>query len=412
MPPLFVVAAVVFLEIVCLGAVIPALTPFTESLGGTALIAGVMFALVSGPKIFMNPIWGRAADRLGRRPIFLLLTSATLGSSLLWAFTEDLAAATGIAALLWLGLSRLIHGIFSAQATVAFAVASDTSTPDKRAGVLGVLGAAFGAGLTVGFPLGGVVAATSFANVGLLCAACEAIALVLLIFGLRETGTRAPVPLPSPPLEGEGVEPPLPSRQGPGEGQTETPMATTALHQHRRLIPLALVCIITTVGLSMMTPTFSPLLRDAHAFSVKQIGWAFFVFGIVSIIVQGGLIRPFVKRLGEPATFIFGTLVLVVGFALVALETALPGLWVGTLLIGAGAGFSTPTLAAMFSLSVRPEDQGATHGLNQGCTALGRTLSYPAAGALYEQAIALPYWAGAALLLIGLVPLAWFGQRK
>lgn len=386
MPPLLIVATVVFLEVVCLGAVIPSLTPFTESLGGTVLLGGIMFALVSGPKIFANPLWGHASDRLGRKRVFLLLTTMTLGSSLIWALTENLAAVTGITALFWLGLSRLIHGIFSAQATIAFAVASDTSVPEKRAGALGILGAAFGAGLAVGFPLGGILAgASSYAAIGWLCAGCETMALLLLLFALRET------------LDGNVERSPVSPRQ---------------LLSHPTITVLAVVCVIATVGLSVMTPTLSPYLKDLHHFDREHIGWAFFVFGIVSIIVQGGLIRPIVRRFGERPTFVAGTIILAAGFVFIAIEPAMTGLWTGIVLIGLGAGLSTPTLAAMFSLAVPPNQQGAAHGLNQGCTALGRTISYPIAGGFYQFAIALPYWIGAALLLLGLVPLAWAKRTK
>ena len=386
MPPLLIVATVVFLEVVCLGAVIPSLTPFAESLGGSVLIGGIMFALVSGPKIFANPFWGHLSDRLGRKRVFLLLTTMTLGSSLIWALAEDLAAATGIAALIWLGLSRLIHGIFSAQATIAFAVASDTSVPEKRAAALGVLGAAFGGGLTVGFPLGGILAeASSYAAIGWLCAGCELLALLLLLCLLRETR----------------------------ENAAETPnVSPRQLLARPPIMLLAIICVIVTVGLSMMTPTLSPYLQDLFQFDRKAIGWTFFVFGIVSIIVQGGLIRPIVKRFGERPTFVVGTIILAAGFVALAVEPATTGMWVGIVLIGLGAGLSSPTLAAMFSLAVPPQQQGAAHGLNQGCTSLGRTISYPIAGGLYQAAIALPYWIGAALLLIGLLPLLRLGNRK
>jgi DHA1 family tetracycline resistance protein-like MFS transporter len=386
MPPLLVVATVVFLEVVCLGAVIPSLTPFTESLGGSVLLGGVMFALVSGPKIFANPIWGHASDRFGRKPVFVGLTVMTLCSSLIWAFTEDLAAVTGITALFWLGLSRLIHGLFSAQATIAFAVASDTSLPEKRAAALGVLGAAFGAGLAVGFPLGGIFAeAWSYAAIGWLCAGCETAALVILLLTLRETR----------------------------DGRLErSPVSPVRLLIQPTITLLAVVCVIATVGLSVMTPTLSPYLEDLHGFSKRDIGWAFFVFGIVSIIVQGGLIRPIVRHFGERPTFVAGTIILAAGFVCIALEPAMAGLWSGIVLIGLGAGLSGPTLAAMFSLAVPPDQQGAAHGLNQGCTALGRTISYPLAGGLYQLAIALPYWIGGALLLVGLVPLVRLRNQK
>ena len=40
------------------------------------------------------------------------------------------------------------------------------------------------------------------------------------------------------------------------------------------------------------------------------------VFGLVGAIVQGGMIRPTVKRLGEKATAIMGLIILAAGLAM------------------------------------------------------------------------------------------------
>lgn len=381
MPPLLCVAIVVFLEVVCLGAVFPTLPRYTEALGGTALLAGVMFALVSGPKIFTNPLWGKASDASGRRRILVLLTIGTLSGSVLWAATPWLGATVGLP-LLWLGLSRLVYGIFSGQATLAFAVASDTSAPEKRSAALGVLGAAFGAGLTVGFPLGGIVAeAFGYAAVGWLCAAAEVIALLVVLLTLPETRRRD--------------------------------VAELTVEQAGRLITrpvimlLVAVCLVVTMGMSMMTPTLSPYVGDVHGWSVAEAGWAFLVFGIVSIIVQGGLIRPTVRALGDRRTLIVGVLTLAAGFVVLAVLAPVGWFWLGVVLIGTGAGLSQPTLAGLFSLNVDAREQGAAHGLNQGATSLGRTLAYPIAGGLYGYVgWGWPYAVGAVLLGAGLLPLA------
>ena len=46
----------------------------------------------------------------------------------------------------------------SEGSAAAFAYASDVSPPEKRAGVLGLIGAAIGIGFTLGQPVGGLLA--------------------------------------------------------------------------------------------------------------------------------------------------------------------------------------------------------------------------------------------------------------
>jgi len=380
MPALLVVAIVVFLEVVCLGAIWPTLPRYvTETFGGSETAAGLLFACVAAPKLFSNPLWGRASDRSGRKGVLMLLCAATAGGSAMWALSPALGAWVG-GGLVWLAASRLIYGVFSAQATLAFAVASDVSTPEKRAGALGVLGAAFGAGLTVGFPAGGWVAdAYGYAAVGWLCMACELLAVAIVALALRETRT---------------VE------------AGARPTRLLGLFGRDAIRWLVAVALLNTVGLSVLTPTLSLYVRDEFGFDPRQAGYAFLVFGVVSVIVQGGLIRPVVKAVGERAAFAGGSMLLAAGFIILALTPPPAAAWPALALIGAGAGFTSPTLAAMFSRSVDPAEQGAAHGLNQSVLSLGRTVAYGFAGAAYAAAVALPYWIGAALLLAAAAPLA------
>ncbi len=375
MPPLIVVAAVVFLEIVCLGATIPILPYYvTETFAADALWVGLLMAMVTAPKVVGNPLWGALSDRIGRKPTLMItMTGAAVGSAL-WALAPTLGAAA-LGGLFWLGVGRLINGAFAAQATLAFAVASDRSDPSKRTAALGVLGAAFGAGLTVGLPLGGWIGSHAHAAVGWLCVGCELAAVALIAATLRETRTARPA------------------------GDVLKPARLPQLLRHRGVRPLLLVCVVMTVGYSVMTPTLSLFAADRYGYGEQQVGWVFFVWGVTGIFIQGGAIRPIVKHLGEPLTVIVGSATLAGGFVWLGVGPSVSGLWVAAALIGVGGGLAIPALAGLISLQVSEHEQGAVHGLTQSATAVGRSVGYLAGAALYAaHATGRPYWLGATLL--------------
>ena len=390
MPPLLNVALVVFLEVVSLGMIWPTLPRYvTETFGGSEFIAGLIFACVAAPKIFCNPFWGRVSDRIGRKPVLILLCSATSVGSALWALSPVIGPYIG-GGIVCLALSRLIYGAFSAQATLAFAVASDVSCPERRAHALGILGASFGFGLVVGFPLGGLVAQhAGLPAVGWVCMACELTAVAIIATGLRETRTQ--------PEAHRDIAP-------------RTTLKSLLLRPVMGL--LILICLVHTIGLSVITPTLSLYVKDLFNFNEAKAGHAFLVFGIASVIVQGGLIRPVVKVIGEKATFISGTAVLAIGYFMIAMELPQNWMWVSMSVVGTGAGFSSPALSSMFSLSVSSAEQGTTHGLNQSMLSLGRTISYSFAGAAYARSIGLPYWIGGSIMMASIIPALRFTRPK
>jgi MFS family permease len=414
MPALFAVAIVVFLEIVCLGAIIPTLPDFvTDVFGGSPVWIGGLFALVAAPKVVLNPLWGRLSDRLGRRPVLALLTVGAMSGSALWALSPTLGGIVG-GGLVWLAISRGVYGIFSAQAAIAFAIASDTSTADKRAAAMGVLGAAFGVGLTVGFPLGAWVGEASLASVGWLCLGCETVALGLIAFGLRETR-----PTPAAPASREGgraevqasehASPVEPSLDGGGSFAPET---LFALLRRGPVAVLIAAVVVLWLGISVMTPTLRPLTERWYQFELMDTALAFAVWGVVGLIVQGGAIRPTVRVLGERRTFAVGVIMLAGSFFVVATHPGFAGFWLALVGMAVGGGLAIPALTGLLSLQVDPARQGAVHGVNQSATALGRTLGYLLGGAMFGQiGPASPYAAGAAVALLTLIPLFALGRR-
>lgn len=376
MPPLFAVAFVVFLQIVALGAIFPTLEAYTEQFGGSTFIAGLLFALVTAPKVLLNPLWGRFSDRVGRKPVLMILLAGTIAGSVLWALAPVIGGLSA-GGLTVLAISRLVVGCFTAQATVALSVASDITGPDKRAAAMGLLGAAFGMGLLVGMPLGGIVGKFDLAYVGWLCAGFESAALLAALLLLRET--HQPTDAPTQPKLREL----LAMATQPGIGA------------------LLIVTVLSWLGASVMIPTLRNLAHSLYGYEIDRASYVFAVWGLAGVVAQGFMIRPMVRRLGEKTTAVVGYALFIGGFVWLAAHTSAWQMWAAMAPIGIGGGLAGPPVIAMLTHRVSADQQGRVHGLNQSATSLGRAAGMIGGGLLYDTLNpAAPYWFGAAVLVV------------
>ncbi|MGE0478937.1 MAG: MFS transporter [Phycisphaerae bacterium] len=386
MSPLLVAALIVLLEALSFGAIVPVLGHFTQQLGGSEALAGLMLALVSIPKIVTNPVFGRASDRLGRKPVLVVNTLGTLAGSILWALSGNLYL---------LAASRVITGIFSAQAGLAQAVAADTSTPQRRAAALALLGAAFGVAFSLGPIVGGLVGRHfSYAAVGWMCASFQVTSLALILTLLRETRPAMPERATSDRAAPDTVA-----------ALSASPRSVTLLERPRVLLLLAIM-VLVTVGQSQLIVALPFLAKGVYHFDTDRVGYWFGVIGVLGVLVQAGVIRSAVSRWGEPTVSVAGAVLLAAGFAVLAGRPALAWFWGAGALIGVGVALAVPCLTALLSRAVAAHEQGAINGVSQSALAIGRGLGNLSGGKLYSAAgPAAPFVVGATLALAAVVML-------
>ena len=92
---LIVISLIVFLEILCLGATVSTIEAYSEFLGGSALMLGLLWAATSGPKAISTPVWASLSDRWGRRPVLIIGTIGTILGSLLWGVGHSVGIEIG-----------------------------------------------------------------------------------------------------------------------------------------------------------------------------------------------------------------------------------------------------------------------------------------------------------------------------
>jgi MFS transporter, DHA1 family, tetracycline resistance protein len=381
MLPIYIAAIVVFCEGIVLWSVFPIMDQYCEALGGTRTMLGILFALMTIPKVVLNPSIGWLADRFGRKPLLIIAGLGSMTASLTWALAP---------ALEWLAISRLIAGAFGAQALLAHTVIADVTTPLKRPQGMAVLGMAFALSMVLGPLHGGGIAtlaeevfgvgeAARFAAVGWSSAGVSLLGLVAIVGWLRET---------------------RPAHER--ESHRQAFSATGRLLIAPGVTLLLVVTLLGTIAQMQFTTTFGAFTAEFYAFTTMHKSWAFTVFGLIGAFVQGGLIRWLVPKYGARRIAVGGIMLMVGGLATLALTPPPPVFWAGLAALATGIALQTPTLAALLSRAVAPQRQGVLFGVQQGTMAFARGLGSGSAGALLGHfgPLAL-YGCAASLSLVG-----------
>ncbi|HUK60124.1 MAG TPA: MFS transporter [Stellaceae bacterium] len=371
-----VLLLIVFIDLVGFGVVIPLLPYYALRFGAAPWEVTLLMACYSFAQFIAAPMLGRLSDRMGRRPV-LLLSLACSVASYLW-----LAAAP---ALWMLFAARLLAGAGAGNIATAQAYIADVTPPEKRAKGMGMIGAAFGLGFTVGPAIGGLLAGSDplhahLARPALFAALLSAIALALTAARLVES---------RPPSKCTVEE--RPGRLAQVRGALERPMLG-------RLILLFFVAICAFAG---METTFALWANRAFGWGPEQIGWIFFYIGVLLAALQGGAIGHLSRRFGEARLVTSGAVVIGVGLLGLALAGSLWSVLVVTGLLSIGMGLLNPSVTSLVSQLAGTEERGGILGVSQSASSLARIVGPAVAGAVFTLwGRDAPFYLGAALMVL------------
>ena len=250
---LYVLLLVVFINLVGFGLVIPLLPFYAQSLKAEPWQITALFSAYSLGQFFAEPFWGRLSDRIGRRPVLIVTILANTLSYIALAFAPNILAAFAI---------RLIGGFATGNISTIQGYMADVTPPEKRAGRMGLLGSAFGAGFVVGPALGGLLAHPEAGQIGFqipLFAAAGMAALAALGVFLFVVESRAP----------SAPDAPRPHRRE----------ALQAARSHPVLSRVLLVTLVSTAAFAGMESIFGLWTHARFDWGPRQVGLCFAVIG-------------------------------------------------------------------------------------------------------------------------------------
>lgn len=367
----------VFVDLVGFGIVLPLLPFYADRFGASGLMVGVLVSVYSAAQLVTAPFWGRLSDTFGRRPILLV---GLLGSTLSYVV---FAYARSVEVLL---ISRVMAGVGGATVPVAQAYIADITPPKERAGSMGLIGAAFGLGFIFGPAIGGVLAPMGLAAPGLAAAALCFSNAVLAFFLLPESLTRS---------ERDARE------RVPGAVRLRDLRVALTSPRVLRILTLS---FFFTVAFSAMQPTFPLFGAERFGLAEAGVGYLFAFLGLVSAIMQGGLVRRLVPMLGEVTLIRLCGVPFIVGLVLIAAAPGIGVLLLALALLAVGFGGTLPSVVSLLSQVAPDEMQGGVLGVSHSVGATARIVGPILAGWAYDAlGMGSPYLLGAAVAGLALV---------
>jgi MFS family permease len=428
---LVAVFAIVFVDLLGFGIIVPILPFYVRSFGVSDVFIGLLAASYSLAQLVAAPLLGRLSDDRGRRPVLLL---SLAGSVVAWTVF-------GLASAVWvLFASRLLAGAMGGNIAAAQAYIADVTPPERRAGALGLVGAAFGLGFIFGPALGGVLAsdpaiaaartllpaavpATRFSVPSFGAASLSLLGLVLGAAFLPETRVRRRDAVPVAARAAQTEHSPNPTRTTPPRRLSWLADFRTAL-AHPRLRWLVSAFFLYSFAFSGIQVMAIPFAADALGFDASATAVMLTYIGVFGVLTQGVLVGRLSRRYTEPPVAVAGTAALAAAMAALpfapaagrALGAGLPGpvppgvvaVFAVLPVLAVGNGLLSVTLTTLVSTAATADTQGSAFGLTQGAGSLGRTVGPPVMAALYVATRWGPFVAGALLLVPVLAILSRF----
>ncbi len=369
--------------------------PLTRKAGLGEVEVAAILTLSTAIYALMIPVWGRLADRFGRKEVMVFSLLAMAVTNMAFLFTLDAALAgaiTGSSLILMLSFVRLWFGLLSPGLQPAsMAAMTDATTATTRAAGLGMLSAGMSLGSIIG-PAGAALLASYGALAPLWgsIAFCVVAAILVAIW--------------------------LPSARNPSSiGANRSRLGMT----DRRVRPhlLFLVAYFTCIG--MIQQTLGWFIEDRYGFrerfgteagerTILYAGIAFASIAASGIAVQFGYIS---RQQTDPYRLLpLGLSLVSVGYFAADVFHPFWAMCTAFVLVGIGSALAIPSANALGSLAVPRADQAAAAALMSAAPPMGFIFGPLIGAALYELSPSLPFYSAAGLVF-SLAALALYRSR-
>jgi len=420
--PIFII---VLIDLLGLTIIIPLLPLYAATFGASPLMIGVIGATYPLMQLIGGPLLGGLSDRLGRKPILVVSQVGTFIGFLLLGLAGSLPL---------LLLARAIDGLSGANIVSAQAAITDSTTERTRAQGLGLIGAAFGLGFTIGPAISGIALALSNNNYrvpAFIAAGFSLLSIILTSVLFKET---------------------LPAENRHKKATMRGSLIRNVRHAFS--LPVVGLLLFTLFVKQMVFGGFEQLLP---LFTLSRLGLdgagnavLFIIVGLILVLVQGKYIGPLSRRYGERKLILVGLGLIAIGLTFASItpnqtvtwysraemlqrieggegvassgeggainvQVELPDdsnsgwlglLWMAAALIptAIGGGIVTPSINALITKRVPKTEFGATLGVSASLVSLANVLTPLIGGALFQfLGSTAPFLLGGAVLAVLLV---------
>jgi MFS transporter, DHA1 family, tetracycline resistance protein len=371
------------------------LAPGTNPEAAAAPIVAMLAATYAFMQFVFAPLLGMLSDRFGRRPVLLV---STFGSAL------DYIAMALAPTIPWLFVTRAVNGLSGASMTAASAYIADVTPPEKRAAGFGIIGAAFGLGFILGPLLGGVLGSPRVhipfigpGDVHYPFYAAAGVTMLNWLYGYFVLPESLPKEL----------------RRPPNLARANPVGALLTLSKYPFVLIMAGSFFALNLAQFSLHTTWVLYTKHRYAWDELAAGLSLFAVGLGSAIVQGGLTRVLIPKLGEPRALLVGLSLGIAAYTIYGASSQGWMIYLG-IAVGAIAGIGMPAAQSLITRSVPPDQQGTIQGGMTSLQSVANILGPLMGGGIFAYSISddvnlpgLVYFNAAFLALLGLGIAAW-----
>jgi MFS transporter, DHA1 family, tetracycline resistance protein len=375
---------IVLADMVGFGIMIPLLPFYARQFHASNIEVTLLLSVYAFCQFIAAPMLGSLSDKVGRRPVLIFSQIGSGLASVTLAVASIITFDNPTVGLIIIYASRIVDGFSGGNISAAQAYVSDITTPQQRAKYMGMLGAGFGIGFTLGPAIGGVLGHFHPAFPPLAAALFSFTAAGLCFLRLPETIN----------VKGRA------NQDRYNEKTEKTPQRSSQLSRSIALMRQPILAQVNCIWfLSMFAfvtieAILALYLADKFGFGKLGVGLAFTLAGVIIIIVQGKLIGPLTRLLGEWHLATIGPILFAVGMVIYTETVNHPLMWllgIGILFNAFGRSMQTPAMSSIVSRQALADEQGAAFGLFHGMGSLARVGGPALAGLLYDRSAHLPF---------------------
>ena len=328
----------VLIDVIGFGIIIPVMPKLIADLihgdmSAAAWWAGILMTAYAIMQFLFAPLLGNLSDKYGRRPVLLFS---------LFGFGLDYLLVAFAPTIWWLFVGRVIAGITGASFSTASAYIADISLPEKRAQNFGMIGAAFGLGFIIGPLIGGLLGSFGpripfFAAAG-LSLANWLYGYFVLPESLPKENRRA--------FEWKKAIPGLSLKQ---------------LTKYPAISGLVISLTLVYIGAHAVQSTWSFYTIGKFQWTEQMVGYSLAFIGLMIALVQGGLIRYVIPKIGQEKSLYIGLFLYSLGVMLFAFAANTWMMFAFCVVYCLG-GIAGPAIQGIISSHVPANEQGELQG--------------------------------------------------
>jgi len=377
---MFIIFLVVMSSGMGFGLILPPFMFAAENLGASPMAAAFIISTFSLGQFVANPLWGRASDRWGRKPVLLITIFGGAVAYVVMAFASNL----------WvLGIARLMTGLMAGNFAAAVAYVTDVTPPEKRAQGMGMVGGAMSLGFMIGPALGGLLGGDAAGTASMMipslaAAGISLFTLVGIVFFLKESL----------------------SEENRHEAKAQQKEIGGRLDSYKHVLGRPFLAQMVMMGFLVffvmaMFETIMPLWSGARFdWGPKEVGFVFMYLGLVVMVVQLGIVGRLTPVLGEGRLLMIAVVSYATGLLIMTQAPTWPWLIFGiTFTAAAGAMFNTVAVTWV-SRHAGESERGTVIGVYQSFGYLGRAVGPTFSGLMFQTlGVNSPLLLGAAMLV-------------